>query len=94
MEIFTQPPTTKGPAETFTGDVWVDLVHAGPKPGRSRLSVVRFAPGARSHWHGAAAGRFMARLALMESDDSDAPQTSWGGKVTDADYAAPRASTR
>jgi hypothetical protein len=20
MEIFTQPPTTKGPAETFTGD--------------------------------------------------------------------------
>jgi len=32
MEIFTQPPTTKGPAETFTGDVWVDLIHAGPEP--------------------------------------------------------------
>jgi NADP-dependent 3-hydroxy acid dehydrogenase YdfG len=48
MEIFTQPPTAKGPAETFTGDVWVDLIHAGPEPGLSRLSVVPFAPGARS----------------------------------------------
>jgi len=43
MEIFTPPPTAKGPAETFTGDVWGDLIHA--RPGRSRLSVVRFAPG-------------------------------------------------
>jgi quercetin dioxygenase-like cupin family protein len=137
MEIFTQPPTAKGPAETFTGDVWVDLIHAGPEPSRSRLNVVRFAPCSRSHWHshrlgqtlhiiegtallgsrdgtvieahpgdtiytapgeehwhGAAPDRFMAHLVLMEGDDSDAPQTSWGGPVTDADYAAPRTSTR
>jgi quercetin dioxygenase-like cupin family protein len=137
MEIVTQPPTAKGPAETFTGDVRVDLIHAGPEPGRSRLSVVRFAPGARSHWqshrlgqtlriiegaallgsrdgtvieahpgdtiytapgeehrHGAAPGRFMAHLALMEGDDSGPPQTIWGGPVTDAGYAAPRTSTR
>jgi quercetin dioxygenase-like cupin family protein len=51
------------------------------------------APG-EEHWHGAAPGRFMAHLALMEGDDSDAPQTSWGGPVTDADYEAPRTSTR
>jgi quercetin dioxygenase-like cupin family protein len=137
MEIFTPPPTAKGPAATFTGDGWVDLSHAGPEPGRSRLSVVRFAPCARSHWHshrlgqtlhiiegtallgsrdgtviqarpgdtiytapgeehwhGAAPDRFMAHLALMEGDDSDAPPTSWGGPVTEADYAAPRTSTR
>ena len=36
----------------------------------------------------------MAHLALMEGDDSDAPQTIWGGRVTDAGYAAPRTSTR
>ena len=94
MEIFTQPPTAKGPAETFTGDVWVDLIHAGPEPGRSRPSVVRFTPGARSHWHGTAPGRFMIHLALTDGDDSDAPQTIWGSPVTDADYAAPRTSTR
>ena len=36
----------------------------------------------------------MALLALMEGDDRDSPLTSWGGPVTDADYAAPRTSTR
>jgi hypothetical protein len=36
----------------------------------------------------------MAHLVLMEGDDSEAPQTIWGGPVTDADYAAPRTSTR
>ena len=36
----------------------------------------------------------MAHLVLMEGDDSDAAQTSWGGQVSDADYAAPRTSTR
>jgi hypothetical protein len=30
----------------------------------------------------------------MEGDDSDAPQTNWGGPVTDAEYAAPSTSTR
>jgi len=30
----------------------------------------------------------------MEGDGSDAPQTIWGGQVTDADYATPRTSTR
>jgi len=54
---------------------------------------VFFEPG-EEHWHGAAPGRFMAHLVLMEGDDSDAPQTIWGGEVADADYAAPRASTR
>ena len=30
MEIFHRPPTAKGPTATFTGDVWVDGVYAGP----------------------------------------------------------------
>ena len=137
MEIFHRPPTAKGPAATFTVDVWVDGVYAGPNQEQARLSIVRFAPCARSHWHshrlgqtlhildgtallgsrdgtvieahpgdtistapgeehwhGAAPDRFMAHLVLMEGDDSDAPQTSWGGPVADADYTAPRTSTR
>jgi hypothetical protein len=47
MEIFTRPPTTKGPVKTFTGDVCVDLIHAEPQPSRSRMSVGRFAPCSR-----------------------------------------------
>ena len=44
-------PTAKGPAATFTGDVYVTPI-AGPT-GRSRLTaaLVRFTPGARSNWH-------------------------------------------
>jgi Carboxymuconolactone decarboxylase family len=51
------------------------------------------APG-EEHWHSAAPGRFMAHLVLIEGDDSDVPQTIWDGKVTHADYEAPRTSTR
>jgi quercetin dioxygenase-like cupin family protein len=39
------------------------------------------------HWHGAAANRFMAHLALNETDD-DHVAVKWGDKVTDAEYAA------
>ncbi len=45
------------------------------------------------HWHGAARP-FHGHLVLMEGDGSDAPQTTWGEKVTDAVYQAPRTSTR
>lgn len=136
MDIYRQPPTSKGPAETFTGDVWVDPVYTGSRPGQARIAVVRFAPGARSHWHrhrlgqtlhildgialigsrdgtviaarpgdtiytapgeehwhGAAPGRFMAHLTLMDGDDSADPQTAWGEPVTDAVYDGPRTST-
>ncbi|WP_433781233.1 (R)-mandelonitrile lyase [Actinomycetospora sp. CA-101289] len=57
MELETVPPTAKGPAERFTGDVYVDLVH-GPRE-RSRLlaSLVRFTPGARTNWHAHALGQ-------------------------------------
>ena len=72
MEIFTPPPTTKGPADTFTGDVWVDLIHAGPRADQARLNVVRFAPGARSHWHSHRLGQtlhIIEGIALLGSRD-------------------------
>ena len=37
MEIFKRPPTAKGPAATFTGDVWVDGIYAGHRLGIGRL---------------------------------------------------------
>lgn len=50
MEISAEPPTAKGPAETFTGDVWVDRVSDLPSSSLN-LALVRFTPGARSAWH-------------------------------------------
>jgi quercetin dioxygenase-like cupin family protein len=52
MNIERKPPTTKGTAERFTGDVYLDPL-AAPKDGDQRMKVsrVRFAPGARTAWH-------------------------------------------
>ena len=46
-------PTMKGPADWFTGDVYVDAVAAPPEGGPSRVAAahVRFTPGARTAWH-------------------------------------------
>ncbi|MFC4608371.1 cupin domain-containing protein [Streptomyces maoxianensis] len=57
MEILPKKPSTKGPAEMFTGDVWFDVVYAGQEPSRMRANVVRFAPCARTAWHTHALGQ-------------------------------------
>jgi quercetin dioxygenase-like cupin family protein len=51
MDISPKPPTAKGPAETFTGEVWVDPITRGLPPSQLNVAVVRFSPGARSAWH-------------------------------------------
>jgi quercetin dioxygenase-like cupin family protein len=51
MEISSKPPTAKGPAETFTGDVWVDSVTRGLPPSPLNVALVHFSPEARSAWH-------------------------------------------
>ncbi|GGT94171.1 MULTISPECIES: (R)-mandelonitrile lyase [Streptomyces] len=57
MEILEPQPTTKAPAEWFTGEVWFDVIHAGREPSRLRANLVRFAPSARTHWHSHALGQ-------------------------------------
>ena len=43
--------TAKGPADWFTGDVYIDAVAAAPAPSRVTANLVHFMPGARTHWH-------------------------------------------
>src|SRR5437773_673443 len=57
MEILPKQPTGKAPADTFTGDAWFDVIARGEAPSRIRVSVVRFAPGARNAWHAHAVGQ-------------------------------------
>ncbi|MGW4946457.1 (R)-mandelonitrile lyase [Actinoplanes sp. NPDC004185] len=57
MEILSKQPTTKGPAQMFTGDVWFDVVAKGEPPSRLRVNTVRFSPGARTAWHSHAVGQ-------------------------------------
>ncbi|SNS32404.1 Cupin domain protein [Geodermatophilus saharensis] len=43
--------TAKGPADWFTGDVYVDAVAAAPDPSRVSADLVHSTPGARTHGH-------------------------------------------
>lgn len=40
-----RPDTRQGPAENFTGAVWLDGIAAPAAPSRLRMSNVHFAPG-------------------------------------------------
>ena len=44
-------PTRKGPADYFTGTVWLDPIIEAPEPARVRALRVSFEPGARTAWH-------------------------------------------
>ena len=44
-------PSSKGPAEWFTGTVRVDPLFEAPVPARARGASVTFEPGARTAWH-------------------------------------------
>ena len=41
----------EGPAEWFTGDVYIDSIAALAAPSRVLASLVHFMPGARTAWH-------------------------------------------
>jgi quercetin dioxygenase-like cupin family protein len=57
VPIQPKQPTAKGPAEWFTGDVWIDAIARGEEPSRVRVSAVRFTPSARTAWHAHAVGQ-------------------------------------
>ena len=44
-------PTIKGPADWFTGDVWMDPVVQPEGDSPLNISAVHFPPGARTAWH-------------------------------------------
>jgi quercetin dioxygenase-like cupin family protein len=43
--------TTRGPADWFTGAVYVDTIAAPAAPARAAAALVHFTPGARTAWH-------------------------------------------
>ena len=53
-------PSRRGPAESFTGVVWQDPIIEAPAPARVRSGLVRFEPGARTHWHTHPLGQTLA----------------------------------
>jgi quercetin dioxygenase-like cupin family protein len=44
-------PSTRGPADWFTGTVRIDPLFTAPAPARAAGAAVTFEPGARTAWH-------------------------------------------
>jgi quercetin dioxygenase-like cupin family protein len=64
-------PTRKGPADWFTGTVWIDEIAVGDQPSRLRCFRVSFEPGARTAWHMHPLGQVLHVLAgsgLVQSE--------------------------
>src|SRR6266567_3164866 len=94
MEVDLRNPTTKGPAEWFTGDVWIDAIaqtlYVTEGEGRvqsrgEHIATIRpgnviHIPGGEWHWHGAAPDHFMTHLSMSEGD------AEWGEHVSDSEY--------
>jgi quercetin dioxygenase-like cupin family protein len=75
MSKLSKSKTARGPAEWFSGDVWIESI--GQAQGSSPLSVaaVHFSPGARTAWHSHSIGQTLYVLngeGLVQSRGEDA----------------------
>jgi quercetin dioxygenase-like cupin family protein len=120
--------TGRGPADWFTGAVYIDTIAAATDEFRVAAATVHFTPGARTawhthpfgqtiwvfegvglcqrrggeievirpgdrvffepgeeHWHGAAATRFMAHVAIQQVDETG-NAANWLEHVSDEEY--------
>lgn len=57
MDVQPSQPTARGPAEWFTGDVWIDAIAQGHDASPMNVASVHFPPGARTAWHCHAIGQ-------------------------------------
>jgi hypothetical protein len=86
--------TAKGPADWFTGDVYIDPIRDPDEQSAVGCAhevkeirpgdVVYIEPG-EEHWHGATPERFMSHVAIQEADEQGQVVT-WLDHVTDDEY--------
>jgi quercetin dioxygenase-like cupin family protein len=57
MELQPKPASMKGPADWFTGDVYIDAIAQGHGDSPMNIVAVRFTPGARTAWHSHSLGQ-------------------------------------
>jgi hypothetical protein len=81
MNIEPKAVTVKGPAARFTGDVYIDAIHARTaEPSRMACGWVHFTPGARTAWHSHAVGQTLLiteGIAARSTGTVPRHRTSW-----------------
>ncbi|GAA4387878.1 (R)-mandelonitrile lyase [Tsukamurella soli] len=74
MNLTPVTPTAKGPADRFTGDVYVTPIAAPAAPAYLSAGIVHFTPGARTNWHVHPNGQtlhVLEGIALVGTRDGD-----------------------
>ena len=85
MQVVTETPTLKAPAERFTGDVYLNPIQGPDAPARLNGGLVRFTPGARTHWHSHAMGQTLHitdGVGLVGTRDGNVVRVRAGQTVT------------
>jgi quercetin dioxygenase-like cupin family protein len=77
-------PSSKGPADWFTGSVRIDPLFSPPEPARVAGALVTFEPGARTAWHTHPLGQtliVMTGLGLVQREGGPIEQIRPGDVV-------------
>jgi quercetin dioxygenase-like cupin family protein len=77
-------PSSKGPADWFTGSVRIDPLFSPPEPARVAGALVTFEPGARTAWHTHPLGQtliVMTGLGLVQREGGPVEQIRPGDVV-------------
>jgi quercetin dioxygenase-like cupin family protein len=85
MQLTPISPTAKGPADRFTGDVYVTPISAPAAPSYLAAGIVRFTPGARTNWHVHTNGQtlhILDGIALVGTRDGTVVRARAGETVT------------
>jgi quercetin dioxygenase-like cupin family protein len=75
-------PSTRAPADYFTGTVRIDPVIEAPAPARVRAAVVTFEPGARTAWHTHPLGQTLVVLSGLGLAQAEGGPVRRSGRAT------------
>jgi hypothetical protein len=78
VPIQPKPPTANGPAEWFSGDVFIDAIARGGPVEQVRAGDVIHTPPDEWHWHGAAPDHYMTHLSITEAPGDQRPRSRLG----------------
>ena len=84
MELQHPQSTVKTPASAFTGDVYMTPIYTGQGPSHLTAALVRFTPGAHTHWHRHAVGQTLhisEGVGLVGTRDGDVVSVRAGDTV-------------
>ena len=75
----------QGTDKIFTGNARIDRIYPANNKMRSNGTSITFEPGARTHWHGAAANKSMTHIEINEAEEPG-KVVEWMEPVSDEQY--------